>query len=141
MIKDDIKKANLLAMKNKNQTARALYSVVLNKIMLAEVKLRGTDKTLSEGDILAILQKTNKELDEEKAGFEKVGNAEKVADLEKQQTLLAQFLPKMLSRAEVENIIATLEDKSVGAVMKYFKQNHNGTCDMQVVKSVLDGLK
>ena len=88
-----------------------------------------------------ILQKTNKELDEEKAGFEKVGNAEKVADLEKQQTLLAQFLPKMLAREEIENIIATLEDKSVGAVMKYFKQNHNGTCDMQVVKSVLDGLK
>ena len=38
-------------------------------------------------------------------------------------------------------IIMGLEDKSVGAVMKYFKQNHNGTCDMQVVKSVLDGLK
>lgn len=141
MIKDDIKKANLLAMKNKDQVARALYSVVLNKIMLAEVKLRGTDKTLSEGDIQTILQKANKELEEEKAGFEKVGNATKVLELETQQNLLAQFLPKMMTREEIQTIILGLEDKSVGAVMKYFKQNHNGTCDMQIVKQVLDGLQ
>ena len=62
MIKDEIKKANLVAMKNKDQVARGLYSVVLNKIMMEEVKRRTTGKEMTDGDVLAILQKTAKEL-------------------------------------------------------------------------------
>ena len=61
MIKDEIKKANLVAMKNKDQVARGLYSVVLNKIMMEEVKRRTTGKGMTDGDVLAILQKTAKD--------------------------------------------------------------------------------
>lgn len=141
MIKEQIKKANIQAMKDKNQNARALFSVVLNKIMLEEVKLRGTGKELNDGDILNILQKTMKELDEEKAGFEKAQNTERVDSITAQQALLKEFLPQMMTEDEIKNIVLSLEDKSIGSVMKHFKMNYNGKCDMGLVKKVIDGLK
>ena len=141
MIKDEIKKANLVAMKNKDQVARGLYSVVLNKIMMEEVKRRTTGKEMTDGDVLAILQKTAKELEEEKAGFEKIGNAEKVAEIDAQQKLVEAFLPQLMSKDEILSEILKLEDKSVGNVMKHFKQNFNGKCDMALVKKVLDEQK
>ena len=140
-MKDTIKKANLLAMKNKDAVARAIYSMVLNKIMMQEVKLRGTNQTLCDADVLNILQKTTKELEEEKLAFEKVGNTQKAQEISKQKELIVAFLPTMLDKTEIEKIILGLEDKSIGNVMKYFKQNHNGTCDMTLVRQVLDGLK
>lgn len=141
MIKDEIKKANLVAMKNKDQNARGLYSVVLNKIMMEEVKRRGTGKDMTDGDILVILQKTAKELEEEKAGYEKAGKTEKVAEILAQKKLLEAFLPKLMTEEEISAEILKLEDKSVGSVMKHFKQNFNGKCDMALVKKVLDGQK
>lgn len=141
MIKDEIKKANLVAMKNKDQNARGLYSVVLNKIMMEEVKRRGTGKDMTDGDILVILQKTAKELEEEKAGYEKAGKTEKVAEILAQKKLLEAFLPKLMTEEEICAEILKLEDKSVGSVMKHFKQNFNGKCDMALVKKVLDGQK
>lgn len=141
MIKDEIKKANIEAMKNKDQNARALYSVVLNKIMLEEVKRRGTGKEMTDGDVLAILQKTMKELEEEKTGFEKSGNAKRTAEITAQANLLKKFLPEMMSEDEIKNIVLNLEDKNIGSVMKHFKQNFNGKCDMALVKKVVDGLK
>ncbi|MBR5226642.1 MAG: GatB/YqeY domain-containing protein [Clostridia bacterium] len=141
MIKDEIKKANLVAMKNKDQVARGLYSVVLNKIMMEEVKRRTTVNEMTDGDVLAILQKTAKELEEEKAGFEKIGNAEKVAEIDAQQKLVEAFLPQLMSKDEILSEILKLEDKSVGNVMKHFKQNFNGKCDMALVKKVLDEQK
>lgn len=141
MIKDEIKKANLVAMKNKDQNARGLYSVVLNKIMMEEVKRRGTGKDMTDGDVLVILQKTAKELEEEKAGYEKAGKTEKVAEILAQKKLLEAFLPKLMTEEEISAEILKLEDKSVGSVMKHFKQNFNGKCDMALVKKVLDGQK
>lgn len=141
MLKDEIKKANINAIKNKDANARALYSVVLNKIMLEEVKRRGSDKPVEDGDILNILNKTMKELDEEKLGYQKVNNTERVTQIAKQQELLQQFLPKMMSRDEIKTIILALPDKNIGVVMKEFKAKYNGLCDMKIVKEILDELK
>ena len=63
MLKDDIKKANISALKEKNQTARTIYSIVLNKIMLLEIQYRENNKELTDEDIILILQKTIKELE------------------------------------------------------------------------------
>lgn len=38
MLYDQIKKANVEAMKNKDAVARSIYSVVLNKLMLEVIK-------------------------------------------------------------------------------------------------------
>ena len=40
MLYDDIKKLNLIAMKEKNTTARAIYSVIISRIDLIKVNKR-----------------------------------------------------------------------------------------------------
>ena len=76
MIYDDIKKANVQAMKDKDTVARSIYSVLLNKFMLEVIRKRERGEELNDGDASNILQKTLKELNEEKENYAKVGNAE-----------------------------------------------------------------
>ena len=46
----------------------------------------------------------------------------------------------MLENDEIKEIILSLPDKSIPFVMKYFKQNYNGKCDMRNVQEVLKSL-
>ena len=73
-----IKKANVEAMKNKDAVARSIYSVVLNKLMLEVIKKREKGQEIDDADVSNILQKTIKELSEEKENYAKVGNNEEV---------------------------------------------------------------
>lgn len=140
MIVDEIKKANIEAMKNKDTVARSLYSVLLNKIKLEEIKKREIGQALSDGDVANVLQKMVKELTEEKESYEKVGREETANDLKKQLAIVDKFMPKMLTADEIKNIILSLEDHSIPFVMKYFKTNYNGVCDMRQVQEVLKSL-
>lgn len=140
MLKDDIKKANISALKEKNQTARTIYSIVLNKIMLLEIQYRENNKELTDEDIILILQKTIKELEEEKENNVKANRVDEANELEKQKEILEVYLPKMLSKDEIKDIILKLDDKSIGSVMKFFKANYNAKCDMRLVQDVLKSL-
>ena len=137
MLYDEIKKANILAMKEKDSVARSFYSVLLNKIMLENIKKREKGEEVADADIFNILQKTIKELEEEKANYSKVGNNEEVEVIYKQIEIAKKYLPKLLSRDEIKEIILSLPDKSIPFVMKHFKTNYNGLCDMRVVQEVL----
>ena len=137
MIYDEIKKANVQAMKDKDVLARSIYSVLLNKFMLEVIRKREKGEELNDADASNILQKTIKELSEEKENFLKVGNTEQAQNTEKQIAIVEQYLPKMLSREEIAGIIASLPDKSIPFVMKHFKTNYNGQCDMRLVQEVL----
>ena len=137
MLIEDIKKASIVALKEKDTTARSIYSVVLNKIMLEQIKKREKGEELAESDVLNILQKALKELADEKAGYEKVGNKEKVEYIKTQENIIQKYMPKMLIEQEIYDIIAKLEDKSIGSVMRKFKTEFAGACDMKLVQEVL----
>ena len=141
MIYEQIKKDNIQAMKDKNVVARSLYSVVMNKIKLEEIRKREKAQELVDADVIAILQKTVKELEEEKANFAKVGNSAQVEAVEKQMKIVESYLPQMMSEEEIKAVIMSLEDKSVPNVMKHFKANFNGKCDMRKVQEVLKGVQ
>ena len=137
MILDDIKKANIEALKAKNSNARAVYGVVMTKAMLETVKKREKNEELTDADMVAILQKTIKELTDEQDSYKKVGNTEQANLIEQQKNTIAVFLPKMMSDEEIEKIISSLDDKSIPIVMKHFKQNYAGKVDMSRVSQVL----
>ena len=140
MLYDEIKKANVQAMKDKDSVARSFYSVILNKIMLENIKKREKGGEVNDEDIANILNKTIKELDEEKQNYAKVGNTQEVENIDKQIEKAKKYLPKQLSKEEIEEIIKSLDDKSIGSVMKHFKLNYNGKCDMKLVQEVLKGI-
>lgn len=140
MIIEEIKKANIQAMKDKDQKARAIYSVIMNKHLMATVDARTKGKEVSDADMVHIIQKTIKELEEERDNYQKVGNTEEVETIEYEKKLLEKYLPTLLSEDEIKNIIMSLEDKTIPSVMRHFKTNYNGQCDMKVVSNVLKSL-
>ena len=139
---DFFKKEKVAKMKEKDKDAVSALNVVINKIMLSSIEKRAKGEELSEGDILSILQKTEKELIEEKAGYEKAGAnyADNVKSLENQIATVKSYLPKMMSKEEIKEVILSLDDKSVPSVMRHFKANYNGKCDMKEVNEVLRSL-
>ena len=136
MIIDEIKKDNVQAMKDKNTLARAIYGVVMNKVLLANIEAKKDGKELSDTDVVQILQKTIKELTEEKENYVKAGNTVEAENIEKQKEILTKYLPQMMSEEEIKNIIANMEDKSIPSVMKHFKANYAGKVDMSLVNKI-----
>ena len=51
MIIDEIKKDNVQAMKDKNTLARAIYGVVMNKVLLAGIEAKKDGKFMSIDDL------------------------------------------------------------------------------------------
>lgn len=137
MILDEIKKANMQALKNKDQNARAVYSVVMTKAMLETVKKRENNEDLTDADMTRILQKTIKELTDEAESYRTAKNEEQALKIEKQKEIISMYLPKMLSEKEIFDIISNQEDKSIPSIMKFFKQNYSGKVDMSLVSKVL----
>ena len=137
MILDEIKKANINALKNKDQNARAIYSVVMTKAILETVKKREKEEELTDADVIQIIQKTIKELTDECQSYKNAGNNEQASLVEKQKEILSVYLPKMLSEEEIYNIISSQTDKSIGNIMKYFKQNYAGKVEMSKVGEIL----
>ena len=140
MLIDEIKSANIEAMKARDNTSRAVLSIVLTKYKLQEVELKSQGKEIGDVELLSIIQKVIKELEDEKAGYLKVNNQERADNVSKQMEVISSYLPKQLSEEEIKKIIDSLEDKSVPSVMKHFKMNYAGQVDMSLVNRVLRSL-
>lgn len=140
MLIDELKKANIEAMKARDSDARAALSVVLTRYKLQEVEARSQGKEIGDSECLSIIQKVIKELNDEKEGYLKVNNTDRVASIIKQEDTLKSYLPKQLSEEEIRNEIAKLDDKSMPSIMKHFKANFAGKVDMSLVSSIARNL-
>jgi len=139
MIIDEIKKDNVQAMKDKNVVARTIYGIVVNKFMLQNIEKRKTGGEMTDADMVAILQKTIKELEEEAENYKKAGNEEQANTILLQKEVIVKYLPQMMSEEEIKAEIEKLEDKSIPNVMKYFKANFAGKVDMGLVSKIARG--
>ncbi len=140
MLFDDLKKENIEAMKEKNLMKRGILPVVINKVMLQQIELKSKGNELKDEDVLQIISKTIKELNDEAETFKNANRLEKYEELTNQAEYLKSFLPKQLTKDEIKDIISKLDDKSMPAIMKYFKANYNGKCDMKDVNEIAKSL-
>lgn len=140
MLIDEIKAANVAAMKARDNVIKGILSIIITKYKNLEVELKAQGKEITDKDLLAIIQKTLKELSEEKEGYVKAGNQEAVNNIARQEEILNKYLPKQLTEDEIREIILSLDDRSVPSVMKHFKMNYAGQVDMALVNTVLRSL-
>ena len=140
MLIDELKAASIEALKTKDNVTRGILSVVITRYKNLEIEMKSQGKEISDKELISIIQKVLRELADEKEGYLKVGNNSRADDITKQEAVLSKYLPKQLSEQEIRDIIAGLDDKSVPAVMKYFKTNYAGQVDMSLVNSVLRSL-
>ena len=137
MLIDEIRKANIAALKAHDKDYRAIYSVLINRYdLLAKDK-----KDIGDNDLYVLVSKVMKELDEEKEGYIKTNNVSGAASVDRQKEALKPYLPKMLSEEEIIVEINKLEDKSMKNVMAHFKAHFNGLVDMGKVNQILRNMK
>lgn len=137
MIIEEIKKANTQAMKERNQNLRNIYSVIINKYMQAQIEARLLKGEVGDEDMIRIIRKTIKELDEEATNYEKVGNDEEAEKIRLQRDAISGYLPTMITAEEIHKIIENLPDKSIPSVMRHFKTEYAGRVDMKMVSDEL----
>jgi uncharacterized protein YqeY len=140
MLINEIKKANLLALKNKEKDARSVISVTLSRYQLLEVEAKAKGNELGDNDLITIIQKVLKELEDERSGYLKVNNLERANSIQNQIDIISKYLPKQLSEEEIREIISKLEDKSIPGIMKHFKANFAGKVNMSLVNSIARAL-
>ena len=140
MIIEEINKANIEALKNKDANAKTILSIVKNKFKLLEIEKRSKGEEILDADCIQILQKTIKELNEEQENYRKVNNNEEINNIELQKNVINKFIPQMMSSDEIKEIINKLKDKSIPSVMRYFKENYAGKVEMKEVSNVLKSL-
>lgn len=141
MLIDELKKAQMEALKTKDTLKRSVLQIVTGKVKLAEIEKRTKNETITDDDVLLVINKVIKELDEEILAFKNANRTEKVEELTLQKQILEAYLPAKLTEEEIREIINSLEDKSMPSIMKHFKQNYLGKCDMKLVNKLANECK
>ncbi len=141
MIIDELRKENIEALKAHDSSKRAVLSVLISRYKLLEIELKEKGVEITDNDVIKLISKILKELDEEKEGYIKVNNLEQVASIDKQIETISKYLPKMLTEEEITSLIEKLSDKSMPSIMKYFKANYDGKVDMGLVNKLARNYK
>lgn len=138
MIRDDIKAAQIAAMKAGDKASRGAITLIQSAIKNRDIEAR-TGKAPEDDDALVVevLQKMVKQRRESIEMYTKGGRQE-LADAEAAEVaVIERFLPKQMSEAEtaaaVEAIKAELGAsgmKDMGRVMAELKARHATTLDM-----------
>jgi uncharacterized protein len=138
MIREDIKAAQITAMKSGDTQTRDTTRLIISAIKNRDIEAR-TGKAVADDDALVVevLQKMVKQRRESIDMFNKGGRAELAANEAAEVAVIERFLPAQLSDAEttalIEGIKAELGAtgvKDMGRVMATLKERHASALDM-----------
>ena len=138
MIRDDIKAAQVAAMKAGDKARLGTIRLMLAKIKDKDIELR-TGTAPADDDVLVtdVLQKMVKQRRESIAMYEQ-GNRQELADIEAAEVVVIEdFLPAQLSDDEAQVAIKAIAAelgaeslKDMGRVMAAVKERHGSELDM-----------
>ncbi|QNE30923.1 GatB/YqeY domain-containing protein [Sphingomonas sp. NBWT7] len=151
MIRDDIKQAQIAAMKAGDKEARAAISLIQAAIKNRDIEVR-TQATPPDDDTLVVevLQKMKKQRSESIEMYRKGDREELAAAEEAEVAVIDRFLPRQMDEAETRAVIETIKAeigaagmKDMGRVMAELKGRHGSVLDMSkasgLVKAALAG--
>ncbi len=138
MIRDDIKQAQIAAMKAGDKDTRAAVGLIQAAIKNRDIETR-TGPAVADDDALVVevLQKMVKQRRESIEMYRKGGREELAQAEEREVAVIERFLPQQMSedetRAAIETIKAELGAsgmKDMGRVMAELKARHASVLDM-----------
>ena len=146
MIRDDIKAAQITAMKAGEKPRLAAVRLILAKIKDRDIELRTKEGGAGDDDALVVdcLQKMAKQRRESIAMFETGGRTE-LAEQEKAELgVIEGFLPQQMSedetRAAIDGIkteLGAVGPKDMGKVMAELKTRHGTNLDMSKASALV----
>ena len=138
MIRDDIKAAQIAAMKSGDKARLATIRLMLAKIKDRDIELR-VQTAVGDDDVIVtdVLQKMVKQRRESIALYEQGGRQE-LADVEAAEVeVIESFLPAQMDEAAATTAIAAIvaelgatSVKDMGRVMAAVKERHGAVLDM-----------
>jgi len=128
----DLKTAMLKSDKKLVMALRTLKSAIL----YMEVATGAREQGISDGDMIALLQKEVKKRQESAELFEKGGNNEKAEDERLEVEVINKYLPKQMNDDELNKLIDSAIDqigevslRNMGSVISLVKDNSDGRVD------------
>jgi uncharacterized protein YqeY len=110
MLKDAMKAGD----KRRVSTVRMITAALKDR----DIEARGQGKTVSDDDILAMLQKLVKSRQESAEIYEKAGRTDLSTQEREEIAIISEFLPKQMSEEEVKAAIAAAMTETGAAGMK-----------------------
>ena len=138
MIRDDIKAAQVTAMKAGDKESRNAISLIQAAIKNRDIELRTSGSTPDDDAVVVeVLQKMVKQRRESIAMYE-TGNRPELAAAEAAEVaVIERFLPQQMDEAETKAAIEAIKTdlgatgmKDMGRVMAELKSRHAATLDM-----------
>jgi uncharacterized protein YqeY len=138
MIRDDIKAAQITAMKGGDKETTAATRLILAAIKNRDIEARiGKAPTDDDALVVEVLQKMVKQRRESIEMYEKGGRQE-LADAEKAEVVVIErFLPAQMDEAQTAAAIEAIKAeigastvKDMGRVMALLKERHGSELDM-----------
>jgi uncharacterized protein YqeY len=137
-----------VAMKASDKRRVDTIRMIMGALKDKEIEARGQGKTLSNEDILALLQKMTKSREESQEIYEKAGRLDLSTQEAEEISIINSFLPQQLSGSEVEAAIAAAiaetgasSVKDMGKVVGALKAQFAGRMDFATasarVKAIL----
>jgi uncharacterized protein YqeY len=117
------------------------------KAALGYAQIEKKTETLSDADVMAMIQREAKKRRDSIDEFEKAGRTEMAANEKAELEVLSEYLPKALSAEELESLIREVitevgatSKKDMGAVMKAAQAKVDGRADGKSVSALVSRL-
>jgi hypothetical protein len=146
-LKEKIQKDFIVAMKAKDENAKAALSGIKAKITEAE-KANGNSE-LSDAEVIKVINKAIKQREESQKIYEEAGRSEMAKKECDEACVLRNYMPSQMTESEIEveikKIMAVIDsggnrNKLVGQTMGTFNKNFQGRADVSTVKNIIEKL-
>ena len=132
----ELKKEKMLALKNHDSDKMNVLGIVISSLQKLEIEKKAAGKEITEVEMVSILNKTIKELTDEKAMYEANGRVEQALSDQRQIEIIKAYLPKMMEEDEIRKVIESLPDHQIKTIMQAFKKDYAGKADMALVNKI-----
>jgi len=140
-VNDELKSSMLARQALRTGTLRML------KAALGYAQIEKKTETLSDADVVTLIQREAKKRRDSIEEFEKAGRTEMAANEKAELEVLSEYLPKALSAEELESLIREVitevgatSKKDMGAVMKAAQSKVDGRADGKSVSALVSRL-
>ncbi len=129
------------AMKCKDELRKNTITMLRAAILQVE---KDEQKTLTDDEIAGVVAKEVKKRRESIADFQKADRQDLVDDLNREIEVLSKYLPKQLTKDEIENLVddaisitGASSPRDMGKVMQELRQKTTGKADGKIVSEIV----
>ncbi len=142
-LKDKIESDYNNSIKEKDSNSINTLRLIKSAIKDKEISLRAKQDSLTDSDILSLLQSLVKQRKDSIEAFEKANRNDLIENELNEIKVIEKFLPKQMNEDETNLIIKDIiaennftSLKDMGALMKIIKEKYTGKIDMGLVGKI-----